>query len=348
MFGAAISDLHLHPHAAHSKVLPNGMNSRLFTSLTAVLAVVEQRPKRLFISGDVFHVRGTLRPSVANVFAMILKRAAQLEVDVCAIPGNHDMEDFKGGATALDVFTSFDNFRLLKSGADGFNSSSSRCNPCICGFQYMHDSEAFLAKFEADMEKAKPGIVLIHQGVDEFRPTANMPETGITASRLNAIIEKTNPNALVLAGHYHIPRRMGRVVSVGSPYPMNFGDAGKEFGFWAINDALEPEFKKLPYPDFVVLRVSKKSEIKKEAVQGNFVKIVAPNIKKAVELREHALELGAESVIAHFEKDEPTAHVAPVKFGDVRSMLVDYITVKGGSLAEKKDVLLKEYEELSA
>lgn len=342
MFAAAISDLHLHPHATHSRVLPSGMNSRLFSALSAVLAVVEQKPKMLFVSGDIFHVRGTLRPSVANVFAAILKRAAQLGVEVFAIPGNHDMEDFKGGATALDVFSSFEGFRLMKTGSNGIDS------PLVCGFQYMHDSDEFMAKFEADMEKSKPRIVLIHQGVDEFRPTANMPETGITAHRLNQIIEKTNPGALVLAGHYHIPRRMERVISVGSPYPMNFGDAGKEFGFWAINEELEPEFKKLPYPDFVVLRVSKKSEIQKETVQGNFVKIIAPNIKKAVELREHALGLGAESVIAHFEKDEPTEHSAPVKFGDVRSMLVDYIAIKGGSLAENKDALLKEYEELSA
>jgi metallophosphoesterase superfamily enzyme len=106
-----IADLHLHRWTAFATVDEDGVNSRLKILLDeierAADAVVAAGGDTLIIAGDVFHVRGSVAPSVLNPVRDCLHDIADRLTSVYIIPGNHDLE-FKFSSRIGNAVTTLD------------------------------------------------------------------------------------------------------------------------------------------------------------------------------------------------------------------------------------------------
>lgn len=68
----------------------------------------------LVFAGDMFDNRTSQRLSVLKVFTEFLNSCAELNINVYAIPGNHDKTRYDSIDNFLDVFGSYDNFMLFR------------------------------------------------------------------------------------------------------------------------------------------------------------------------------------------------------------------------------------------
>ena len=92
-----IRDTHNHAWSAFSKLNEQGINNRLQITLDETYRAAETVKKAggdtLYHAGDMFHVRGSVAPSVLNPTIETYRRIVQdLEMRVVVIPGNHDLE----------------------------------------------------------------------------------------------------------------------------------------------------------------------------------------------------------------------------------------------------------------
>lgn len=91
------SDVHLHNWSQFATINPDGLNSRLDNILdelaTAGLSVKNNGGKTLYIPGDLFHVRGSVSPTVLNPVIDLFKKLTDfLGITVRVLTGNHDLE----------------------------------------------------------------------------------------------------------------------------------------------------------------------------------------------------------------------------------------------------------------
>ena len=93
---AIISDIHFHNWQAFSKVGEDGINNRLQYLLDEVKRAADELIKEggntLFVAGDLFHVRGSIAPSVLNPVLDLFQSISDRGVFTFIIPGNHDLE----------------------------------------------------------------------------------------------------------------------------------------------------------------------------------------------------------------------------------------------------------------
>jgi len=145
----AVSDIHFHSFKQHSKLI-GGVNTRLLEIQSAWEHAIDIGRSHgcglIAMPGDVFEIRGVLKASVYNRVTRLVSKALDDGFCMVAIPGNHDMEQFEGGDSAIDSWD------LLK----GDTGHSSYCKIIrklevvniagysVMGIPYMHDT----AKFE--------------------------------------------------------------------------------------------------------------------------------------------------------------------------------------------------------
>jgi len=319
-----VSDIQFHTYKAHSKLI-DGVNSRLLDQINAwrqAVAVGLQEGCRLFlIPGDVFEVRGNIKPSVFNrVTALLMETMAQ-GFDVGIIAGNHDMEHFEAGESAIDSWS----YLRTGSGAD-FKECTVFKRPGlhelggykVLGIPYIHDTDTFRETFKRLSELTLPEITMIHQGVDNFNSDGAYPVTGLTAEWLEA----HNPG-IILCGHYHRPglSQGGRVVNVGALVQHRFSDEGSDRGCWIVSEESK-RFVKIESPLFVT--VNSRTHIGPDC-RGAFVRIRATSSKEAETLRKQAEEEGALSVVVEIEKEFKTAHDKTISMTSPRKMLAEYL-----------------------
>lgn len=315
---AIISDPHFHAYKAHSRILEDGRNSRLVDIETTFNHVVDESKhlgcEMLLITGDLFHVRGAMKPSVYNTVANCIKRASETGLRVVIIPGNHDMEDYNGGATAVDQFDQFD-FNctwVLK------NETMTYGGVTIYGLGYCHTVAEFLEKSKIDLPVEFHHIVMIHQGIDDFKPSVSIPDTGFTFD----LISKQFPNATVFAGHYHNHKAKGNVIQVGAMVQHNFGDEGQGRGFCVFDtDTKTNTFHPVDIaPHFITIEDNTTVSFD----DGDFFRV---NIKEKAKLKKalKALDGKAGDVVVLQQREiEHKAPPAIIKAGNVKAMLEEY------------------------
>ena len=329
-----IGDPHFHNYKSHSQVV-EGVNSRLqdvINTWEAAMKVAEERGvQRVAVTGDIFHVRGSIKPSVFNRVVKLFSNMLDEGMEIVMIPGNHDLESYSSdGAVATESFASL-------------ASEASRCvvftgasveefGPyLIGGIPYIHNIVEFKRTFESLAPKCD--IVLIHQGVDDFADGVGIPATGITVPYLEA-----HTKGWVFAGHYHTSRHKGRVVNVGAPLQHSFGDEGRDRGCW-IFDGKGVEFVPLTVaPQF--LTVEAERPIAPAMASGQIVRVQAKSAKAAETAIKKAYAAGAISVVAVVEKEFTAAHETPIKLSsDRRTMLHDYLGMIDGFKDRRTEIM---------
>lgn len=333
-----IADIHAHAYKNHSYTLPDGINSRLKVILdatyNAALKLKEVGGETLFIAGDVFHVRGSIKPSVFNAFADTLAQIGNLGIKVVIIPGNHDMENLNNGATAVDTLQSINGVTVYKSPAasciDGWN---------VVLFPYINSTEAF--KEEVKKVCWSVDVIVCHQGIDNFKPNAAMPDCGVTAQWLI-----DNTKAKVFAGHYHHSRNYQSIVSIGAIAQHDFSSEGENRGMWFLYPDGNREFFPILSPRFITIDATGRKIPKTEDVSGNYVRILAKTIATANKVRDVVESAGAASVVVHIEKEFTKSKTETIKVSNPETMISQFIDINSPKYDAIKPLILDAYRSL--
>ena len=323
------ADWHFHPFKAFSYIGPDGVNSRLADIARVWRWCLEQARKNdcevMCVAGDLFHVRGQVKPSVANVVLRCVLEATQdYGLILVLTAGNHDMEDFRGGPTAIDLFRGIPRVHVLRDTALDINGVK------FLGVSYRNDAEEFLRAAGELREKheLRPGksIVLCHQGLDEASVEAGMPPTGLTVKKIKDVFGADVP---VFLGHYHRPYRSGEIVQVGAPIQHSFSSEGRSSGCWLYDTTegswhVENDFS----PRFVTLHGE--PDIFESYSKGDFIRVVMPDAKEAERIAGESLKRGAGGVITQIVRGAAEYRAAEDAVGmepcSVRSMVERYVS----------------------
>jgi DNA repair exonuclease SbcCD nuclease subunit len=323
-----ISDLHFHAYKAHSEIV-GGINSRLAEIASPVRAAFESNADicdLCVIAGDIFHVRGSIKPSVQNFVADLLSEMAMM-IPILIVPGNHDMEDYKTGQTSVGMFDFIPDVSVVTAPQvlelDGQK---------IITIPYIHKVDEFKGVFEGlSAEADADTITVLHQGIDTYRPEG-MPESGVTPSYLM----KHNAG-YTFSGHYHGPEVTKRIVNVGAVCQHSFGDVGITRGCFVFDtEAKEAKFTSLAQycPQFVDL-----DEDVPEGCKGNFVRVRVKTKVDARRLNKFAMDNGAKDVTVIIEKEFKTAHERPISVSKPDEMLSEYIDTQERMRPFKPEIL---------
>ncbi len=344
-----LSDIQFHSYKAHSKII-DGVNSRLLQQMEAWRAAVrvgmEHGCGLMLIPGDVFEVRGSIKPSVFNRVTALVMDALSRGLSIAVIPGNHDMEHLDAGVSAVDSWD------YLKAGS-GDGAAVCRVFKVpgaweaggrkVLGIPYMNDVEAFKEVFARLSAAEKPDITMIHQGIDNFNWNGMYPFEGLTAEWL----EENNPG-IILSGHYHRPGRStgGRVINVGALVQHRFSDEGSERGCWVLEDD-DIRFFPIAGPRFITIAGSDhrigSDRIGSDRIgseyAGAFVRIRSKQAGEAEQLRKKAEAAGAVSVVVEIEKEFTTAHEKTITITSPRDMIREYLDMMPKYKPHKEDIL---------
>jgi len=316
-----MSDPHFHNWKSHSKVGPDGMNSRLADGLGCLAQVrkiiKEVGAKSLIIGGDLFHVRGHLKPSVLTAVADAIGDVTNDGIDILIVAGNHDQEDFKGGATAIDTLGNIPGVTVMTKPTNG-----SIFGRRVTVVPYFKNIEEFKAVYFDYMRLFDPDIVLIHQGIDALTPgTPDPVAVGIDFSWL---VANTPGSAMVFSGHYHTPQVNGRFVNIGSPYQQTFNDEGVQMGCWVLypDEENRLDFRPLDAPTFRTIDEKFKDW---PTLKNCIVRLRVKTATKGKLLCDRAMEHGAVDAIAIIEREFTTAHERPIVLNTPEKMFDDYV-----------------------
>jgi DNA repair exonuclease SbcCD nuclease subunit len=315
---ALLADLHLHRWHAFATDLPNGMNSRLQGLLDEIWRAGEEVKiaggNTLVFAGDVFHVRGSVAPSVLNpVNDLLHKMHLELGTKFVVLPGNHDLE---GKETTR-----------LGSAVTAMQRDWVRV---INDTQYVSELGAHLIPWHektSDLKATLEGIpeperadAIIHAPIDGV--IAGLPLHGLDPVYLASLGYR-----LIFSGHYHNHKVFdGGVVSIGALAHHTWSDINSRAGFLIVQDG-QFIWRKSRLPEFVDL--TKLASYDPDDIPGlvdqNFVRVrvEATKSKEVEEARQELLDMGARAVLV---EAMPKASAAATRVG---------ATVKSGASLEQ-------------
>lgn len=261
-----ISDVHCHPWSAYSYTNSNGINNRLQHILDgieqAANAILDAGGKDLIITGDLFHTRGVIKPSVFNPTLDLFRKLIAKGIRVYTFDGNHDMEQ-KHVAT---VGSSLYGLAALE------------------GFTVFYEPTVVDGKFLFIPWEDEPAEVqnLITKGSNLFSNLTLFCHVGLSGVLPGNMGHVVNVDDLleldfkyVFSGHFH--NHVGfdaRVFSVGALTHQTWGDVGSLAGYVIV---AEDEVKHFPTNAPRFIDFNRES---KHVCAGNYIRI------KDVELTE--------------------------------------------------------------
>jgi DNA repair exonuclease SbcCD nuclease subunit len=279
-----ISDTHNHNWSAFSTMLPTGVNSRLQATLDEFeRAAVELKSVGghvTYHAGDLFHVRGSVAPSVVNPTSDQLKRAlAKHGVGYTLDAGNHDLEG-KHSTRLGNACEMIRDDKAVKvvSEPQFFEHHDGTCVLVVPWHERIADLKATIES-EARRTARQQTDLIIHAPVDGVIP--GLPDHGLTPAYLASLGFKR-----VFAGHYHNFKDFGNgVYSIGALTHLSWSDVGSKAGFLIVYDD-KVDWRCTHAPQFVeVTDETDPTEIKLLA-DGNFVRIKVKSGTSSAQINE--------------------------------------------------------------
>lgn len=327
-----IADIHLHNWQAFSTTLEDGLNSRLHALHKEICRCAEEVGKaggnRIYIAGDVFHVRGSIAPTVLNPTLDVFKRLIDGGWEVVILPGNHDLEG-KHSTRLGSAVTALEGVGCKVCSETSVLESEGQI-PVIC--VPWHEKTADL---KTELESLSSGYVghdvLIHAPIDGT--LAGIPAHGLSPEYLSGLQFER-----VFAGHYHHHKDFGEgVYSIGALSHHTWSDVGSKAGFLIVSET-EVKWFKAHTPEFVDLSVANDETEAEILAEGNFVRArINDGSMKAVEsMKEWMRKAGAKGVVVQVIKEPTKAReggvVHSVRAGaSIEASIAEYI--KGQSFA---------------
>lgn len=282
------ADLHFHQWSAFSEPVKPGIGSRLQSIADELVRAAEmvksQGGGRLYVAGDIFHVRGSIQTEVMNVAYLAFAEVSNMGVEVRAIFGNHDIADRVGTWAGNAVST------LGMAGVE-----------CVSGPRHFADDNVLMIPWVDSVKELRQILskygqthyagcdVIIHAPLNGV--LRGIPPTGLEPSQL----EKLGFNR-IFCGHYHNHVNFNdRVYSIGATSHQNWNDPGTKAGFLIVTPDSVTHYE-TQAPLFVDY-----DPAHPESVQGNFVrfKTKVSSQSEIAKYRNALEQLGAKGVVIH-------------------------------------------------
>jgi DNA repair exonuclease SbcCD nuclease subunit len=309
-----MADVHLHNWSAFATTNADGVNSRLAALLDEIRrcaeAVAAAGGDTVVIAGDLFHVRGSVQPTVLNALMATLSRCfASFATNFIILAGNHDLE----GKEAKRLSSAI---TALECPYVEVVNESKVVDLGSAGQTFMVPWIEDMAKLRQELQTAATSVtdageldLIIHAPIDGV--IEGLPAHGLTPAWLDELGFKR-----VFSGHYHNHRSFceNNVVSIGALAHHSWSDVGTRAGFlivypeeWSWQSSHLPEFI-----DLQELAVLDPEDVGL-TVAGNFIRarIESDSIKDVAEIREELTNMGARAVVVQ------TMPKAPVREGVV-------------------------------
>lgn len=338
-----ISDTHNHGWSAFASTNEKGVNTRLQMTLDetkrAGMTVLEAGGDTLYHAGDLFHVRGSIAPSVLNPTKDLYKELIQMGLKIKLLTGNHDLEGrdtsrIGSAVTALED-VGCEVVSTVQRGLD--------VSPNVVMLPWIQDVEELKKAIQdAAASDVNPSEVdlIIHAPVDGVIP--GLPDHGLSYMWLGKVGFRR-----VFSGHYHHHKDFGNgVYSIGALTHQNWGDVGSKAGFLIVSDE-GVKWHSTRAPSFVQIDASTDPDEIPLIVDGNYVraKVNTGKQHEIEAMRQHLLDCGALGVVILSQKEAPSAGTraggaATVKAGaSIETSVADFI--KAGTFA-KPEALITE------
>lgn len=321
-----MADCHFHNWSAFSAVDEQGRNTRLVGLLNEFTRCVSEVFKAggdtIYIAGDVFHVRGSIAPSVLNPVLDVFKAAIELGINIVVIPGNHDLEGKHSNRLGAAV-TALESVNVTVAHKTTVSD--------VLLVPWCESMEKLWEELRSiDPEDRENLDVLIHAPID-----------GVISGLSGAL----DPSELaklgfkrVFAGHYHnhVQFPGNKVFSIGALAHHSWSDVGTKAGFLMVYPD-QVRWMKSHLPEFIDITEKTDPDTIPLIVEGNFVRIKteAATMVEVESLRAELNDLGAKgAVIQNVKKSEVKREagvVATVSAGASLEVSVsEFVKSKGG------------------
>uniref|UniRef100_A0AAU6W070 Calcineurin-like phosphoesterase n=1 Tax=Pseudomonas phage Nican01 TaxID=3138540 RepID=A0AAU6W070_9CAUD len=289
-----ISDVHCHSWSQFSRINPDGVNSRLQDILDALEMaakhVLNSEGDTLYITGDLFHVRGSVSPKVLNPVKNAFTKQTGKGLKIVVLTGNHDLEsrDSEALSNACEALSPIPGVTIVSK-------------PRIFHDDYVvmvpwYDSLDTVRKHIADCieeiedlgDEAASYTLMLHAPVNGV--LFGIPDHGFYAKELEKL-----GFARVFSGHFHNHKQFeGEVYSVGALTHQTWGDVKSLAGHIIVDDTGVHHFKNNS-PQFKDFDLGWDDDTAAEECKGSFVRVrLGEADSDEIEMiRDHILGLGA-------------------------------------------------------
>lgn len=294
-----VSDVHVHSWSQFSTILPTGINSRLQDILdaleTAAKHVLNSEGKRLYIAGDLFHVRGSVSPKVLNPTKDLFEKLTGKGLEIRVLTGNHDLEsrDSEALSNACEALSPIEGVKIVSS-MTIFHDDNMVMIPW---YDNLDDVRKYIAAAIEEIEDlgdvASNYSLMIHAPMNGV--LTGIPDHGFYYKELERFGFKR-----VFSGHYHNHRKMGdtEVYSVGALTHQTWGDVGTLAGHLMVDGSSVIHFKNAS-PEFRDYDIAWDDDTAAENCKGNFIRVrLGEADEDEIEMiRDHINGLGAKGCL---------------------------------------------------
>lgn len=316
-----VSDIHLHNWSAFSKILPSGENERLMIILHELEVAAEMMHqtgcKRMYIAGDLFHVRGKITPSVLNPTLEVFERITKT-LEVRIIPGNHDLES----DTSCELTNATQ--ALASLGCDVVTKPTYYADDDVLMVPWEPDLGTLRRTLSEQHSEHEPTSAIIHAPLNNV--IAGIPDHGLEADDLAKIGYQQ-----VFVGHYHNRKDFNNGTwSIGALTHQTWGDVNTDAGYLIVKGDEVAQYT-TSAPKFVDYDETQSDDQTRERCKGNYVRV---KLGEASETEIQAIrelvkgELGAKEVVVHATpKRVTTERKASIKSGaSLEASVHDYVS----------------------
>lgn len=220
---AIISDIHCHDWSSFSYIQEDKVNSRLQETLDAIEWCVHDLLGRggedLVVTGDLFHTRGKLKPSVFNPVFDLFTEICKWGIKVWMLPGNHDLEN-KDSDTIGNVIHAFSAI----PGCTVFDKVTTLGD--FVFIPWIDQKEEFVRVIN-EIEEPKNKTIFCHIGIDGVLDR-------VAGKVGKVVLDRGFKN--VFSGDYHNHKPLGNgIYSVGALTHHSFGDIDSRAGYLIVH-----------------------------------------------------------------------------------------------------------------
>ena len=323
-----MADLHAHDWSSFKTLDSLGRNQRLMDTVNEInrccSAVLDCGGNFVYFAGDIFHIRGSVPPSVFNVVKECITYWQRKGIYFRAIPGNHDLESNVSTALTSAV-------HMLESNQFHCWAQPTIIHNEVVLIPWINGAKGFLdtvEKIAKSMLSSSPSCydMICHIGIDGT--LSNVAAHGVTVEKLEAFGFRR-----VFSGHYHHHKAFSdKVYSIGAPTHQTWSDAGTKAG-WMLIFEDRVQWCSTHAPKFIDIDGTQDEEDLELIVDGNFVraKIGAASAKDMREWNQKLRDMHAKGVLLHHIPESAVSKrtgVAAKSISSIRKSVTDYCAEK--------------------
>jgi DNA repair exonuclease SbcCD nuclease subunit len=173
--------------------------------------------EKVIFLGDLFDTFAVIRSEIMALWSRFLSQSSQ-HSEIILIVGNHDMAGESGGAHALEPFKIYKNVVVI--------DKPHTLGGMVHFLPFYRNNEEFVKECQS---LPQGSILFCHQSFNgaQFENGFYDPH-GVDPTAVSHLAE-------VISGHIHRQQKIGNIWYPGTPFQMNFSDAGERKGVFEIS-----------------------------------------------------------------------------------------------------------------